>query len=127
MLWPKLLRSLRNTTSINLRTPVVFLHKAIELDLLGNQVKARAIPWASAWKALDESMPFDIPRPMHRVETITIENLCRLVVLRVPEDDRNSVLVRLSGKLAELGVGPWEVLDHIAESHFVEKESKNYK
>jgi hypothetical protein len=127
MIWLKVLRALKHTTAVNHRTPIVFLHKTIELDLLGSQVSARAIPWVNAWKALDESMPFDIPRPIHREEAITVENLCKLVVLRVPEEDRNSVLVRLSGKLAELGVGPWEVLDHIAEGHFVEKESKNYK
>ena len=50
-----------------------------------------------------------------------------LVERVVPRSERNAVLGRLSGKLSYLKLGPWEVLDFIAEEHFVEKERDEYE
>ena len=122
MLFSDILLALKNTTATGHRAPIVFRHKDIELRLLAEKVRERLIDCTAAWQALDESMPYDLPRPRLTSETITVDSLFELVVYCVPRAERNAVLTRLSGKLSYLKLGPWEVLDFIAEEHFVEKE-----
>jgi len=127
MLFSDILLALRNATPTGRRAPIVFRHKDIELQLLAEKVRDRLIPWSDAWRALDESMPFDLPRPRSNIESITVDSLFNLVERVVPGSERNAVLARLSGKLSYLKLGPWEVLDFLAEEHFVEKERDEYQ
>ena len=127
MLFSDIVHALRNATPTKRRAPIVFKHRDIELSLLAEKVRERIVPWSDAWRLLDESMPYDLRRPQSNVDSISVNNLFRLITHWVPEDQRNSVLARISGKLAETRVAPWEVLDFIAETHFVEKERDEYK
>jgi len=127
MLFSDILLALQNATPTGRRAPIVFRHKHIELGLLAEKVRDKLIPWSDAWKALDESMPFDLERPRSSIESITVDSLFNLVERVVPRSERNAVLGRLSGKLSYLKLGPWEVLDFIAEEHFVEKERDEYE
>ena len=127
MLFSDILHALRNATPTGRRSPIVFRHKDIELELLAEKVRHKLIPWSDAWRALDESMPFDLPRPRSTIESITVDSLFNLVERVVPKNERNDVLGRLSGKLSYLKLGPWEVLDFLAEEHFVEKERDEYE
>lgn len=120
-----ILYALRNATPTGRRPAIVFRHLDIELCLLAEKVRDREIDWTIGWKALDESMPYDLPRPRSSLDTITVSSLFDLVVKWVPRSERNSVLARLSGKLAETMIAPWEVLDFIADLHTVEKESED--
>ena len=127
MLFSDILTVLKNVTPTRRRAPIVLRHKDIELSLLAEKVRDRLIPWTDAWRALDESMPFDLERPRSSIESITVDSLFNLVEHVVPKSERNAVLGRLSGKLSYLKLGPWEVLDFIAEEHFVEKERDEYE
>jgi hypothetical protein len=127
MLFSDILLALRNATPTGRRSPIVFRHKDIELQLLAEKVRDRLVPWSDAWRALDESMPFDLERPRSSIESITVDSLFNLVERVVPGSERNAVLARLSGKLSYLKLGPWEVLDFLAEEHFVEKERDEYQ
>lgn len=120
-----ILYALRNATPTGRRPAIVFRHLDIELCLLAEKVRDREIDWTIGWKALDESMPYDLPRPRSSLDTITVSSLFDLVVKWVPRSERNSVLARLSGKLAGVNIAPWEVLDFIADLHTVEKESED--
>jgi len=122
MLFSDILLALKNTTATGHRAPIVFRHMDIELELLAKKVRGRLIDTTAAYIALDESMPYDLPRPRLTSDTITVDSLFELVVYCVPRAERNAVLTRLSGKLSYLKLGPWEVLDFLAEEHFVEKE-----
>jgi len=122
MLFSNVLHTLRNSTPTGRRSPIVFRHMDIELELLAEKVRTRLIPWPDAWQVLDKSMPFDLVRPRSSVESITVDSLFKLVVQGVPYHDRDAVLVRVSGQLAGLRIGPCEALDFIAEGYFVEKE-----
>lgn len=120
-----ILYALRNAIPTGRRPAIVFRHLDIELSLLAEKVRDRELDWTIGWKALDESMPYDLPRPRSSLDTITVSSLFDLVVKWVPRSERNSVLARLSGKLAGLNIAPWEVLDFIADLHTVEKESED--
>jgi hypothetical protein len=122
MLFSNVLHTLRNSTPTGRRSPIVFRHMDIELELLAEKVRTRLIPWSDAWQVLDKSMPFDLARPRSAVESISVDSLFKLVVQGVPYHDRDAVLVRVSGQLAGLRIGPCEALDFIAEGYFVEKE-----
>ena len=122
MIFSDILLRLQHTIADPHRAPLVLKHTDIELVLLANKVRERSIPWTEAWRVLDESMPYDILRPRSSVDSITVDKLFRLITHWVPVEHRNEVLARVSGKLAETRVGPWETLDFIAEAHFVEKE-----
>jgi len=117
-----ILIALKNATPTGYRAPIVFRHLDIELELLAKKVRERLLDCTAAWQALDECMPYDLPRPRFTSDTITVDSLFDVVAYFVPRAERNAVLTRLSGKLSYLKLGPWEVLDFIAESHFVEKE-----
>lgn len=127
MLFSDILLALQNATPTGRRSPIVFRHKEIELGLLAEKVRDCLIPWPEAWKALDESMPFDLQRPRSSIESITLDSLYNLVEHIVPAHERNAVLGRLAGKLAGLRIAPWEILDFLAEEHFVEKERDEYQ
>jgi hypothetical protein len=122
MLFSNILHALRNATPTGRRSPIVFRHMDIELELLAEKVRDRLIPWSDAWQVLDKSMPFDLVRPRSAIESISVDNLFKLVVQGVPYHDRDAVLVRMSGQLAGLRIAPCEALDFIAEGYFVEKE-----
>ena len=122
MIWTTLIDSIKHATPTHRRMAIVFPHKDIELGLLADKVRDRLINWPVAWQALDESMPYDLPRPRCTAESISVDSLFKLVARSVPPNERNAILSRLSGKLAYLKLGPWEVMDFIAEEHFVEKE-----
>jgi hypothetical protein len=127
MLFSDILLALRNVTPTGRRSPIVFRHKDIELGLLAEKVRDKLIPWPDAWQVLDESMPYDLARPRSTIESITVDSLYTLVEQIVPTHERNTVLARVAGKLAGLNIAPWEVLDFIAEGHFVEKERDEYQ
>ena len=122
MIWSTLTDSIKHAIPTRHRAAIVFRHKDIELGLLAEKIRTRLIDSPTAWQALDESMPFDLPRPRFTSDTITVDSLFKVVAYCVPANERNSVLSRLSGKLSYLKLGPWEAMDFIAEEHFVEKE-----
>jgi hypothetical protein len=117
-----ILFALRNSTPTGRRSPIVFRHRDIELELLSKKVRDRPIPWDIAWSAVDDSMPYDMPRPRSSAESISVDKLFHLAAKCAMESQRNAVLERLVGKLAGLQVAPWDILNHIADEHIVEKE-----
>jgi len=122
MLFSDILLALRNATPTGRRSPIVFRHLDIELELLATKVRDTLIPWSDAWQVLDASMPFDLARPRSAIESITVDSLFKLVVQIVPYHERDAVLLRVVGQLAGLRAGSWEALDFIARGYFVEKE-----
>lgn len=122
MLFSNILLALRNATPTGRRSPIVFRHMDIEVELTANNVRDSLIPWSDAWRVLDAAMPFDLARPRSSIESITLDSLFSLVARIVPYHERDAVLLRVVGQLAGLRVAQWEALDFIARGYFVEKE-----
>lgn len=122
MLFSNILHTLRNATPTGHRASIVFKHKDIECGLLADKVRDRLVDSRAASDALDQSMPYDLGRPRFTSNSITVDSLFKVVVHTVPRAERNAVLGRLAGRLSYLHLGPCEVLEYIAEEHFVENE-----